>query len=174
MAAGEDRKPDLKTEPKDDVGSGTPSTPAGISNKKKRENIFHRMYPNGLMQPPTIVYFICIKCIKTLLYFKPPFVGPVFKPEELRQALMPTLESLYRQDPESLPFRQPVDPSLLGIPVCVIHHLWTLISFFFFFCSKSFLHGFINVSISAIMNLWDDVYTNKFTYLIYLEFWVQK
>lgn len=41
----------------------------------------------------------------------------VFKPEELRQALMPTLESLYRQDPESLPFRQPVDPMLLGIPV---------------------------------------------------------
>uniref|UniRef100_A0A4W5K5U0 histone acetyltransferase n=1 Tax=Hucho hucho TaxID=62062 RepID=A0A4W5K5U0_9TELE len=40
----------------------------------------------------------------------------VFKPEELRQALMPTLESLYRQDPESLPFRQPVDPMVLGIP----------------------------------------------------------
>ncbi|XP_072125314.1 CREB-binding protein [Mobula birostris] len=39
-----------------------------------------------------------------------------FKPEELRQALRPTLEALYRQDPESLPFRQPVDPSLLGIP----------------------------------------------------------
>uniref|UniRef100_A0A671RS28 histone acetyltransferase n=1 Tax=Sinocyclocheilus anshuiensis TaxID=1608454 RepID=A0A671RS28_9TELE len=39
-----------------------------------------------------------------------------FKPEELRQALMPTLEALYRQDPESLPFRQPVDPTLLGIP----------------------------------------------------------
>ncbi|XP_019752940.1 CREB-binding protein-like [Hippocampus comes] len=33
----------------------------------------------------------------------------IFKPEELRQALMPTLEALYRQDPESLPFRQPVD-----------------------------------------------------------------
>uniref|UniRef100_S4RM71 histone acetyltransferase n=1 Tax=Petromyzon marinus TaxID=7757 RepID=S4RM71_PETMA len=40
----------------------------------------------------------------------------VFKPEELRQALMPTLEALYRQDPESLPFRQPVDPQALGIP----------------------------------------------------------
>ncbi|KAF4798314.1 histone acetyltransferase [Turdus rufiventris] len=40
----------------------------------------------------------------------------IFKPEELRQALMPTLEALYRQDPESLPFRQPVDPQLLGIP----------------------------------------------------------
>ncbi|XP_029015864.1 CREB binding protein b isoform X2 [Betta splendens] len=40
----------------------------------------------------------------------------IFKPEELRQALMPTLEALYRQDPESLPFRQPVDPMLLGIP----------------------------------------------------------
>uniref|UniRef100_A0A673AR68 histone acetyltransferase n=1 Tax=Sphaeramia orbicularis TaxID=375764 RepID=A0A673AR68_9TELE len=43
----------------------------------------------------------------------------IFKPEELRQALMPTLESLYRQDPESLPFRMPVDPQLLCIPVCI-------------------------------------------------------
>uniref|UniRef100_A0A669PIS7 histone acetyltransferase n=1 Tax=Phasianus colchicus TaxID=9054 RepID=A0A669PIS7_PHACC len=43
-------------------------------------------------------------------------VDSIFKPEELRQALMPTLEALYRQDPESLPFRQPVDPQLLGIP----------------------------------------------------------
>jgi len=40
----------------------------------------------------------------------------LFKPDELRQALMPTLEKLYRQDPESLPFRQPVDPQALGIP----------------------------------------------------------
>lgn len=29
---------------------------------------------------------------------------------------MPTLEKLYRQDPESIPFRQPVDPQVLGIP----------------------------------------------------------
>ncbi|XP_062859186.1 histone acetyltransferase p300 isoform X2 [Trichomycterus rosablanca] len=75
-AEEEDKKPELKTEPKEeDVGSVTPSLPSGTPNKKK-----------------------------------------IFKPEELRQALMPTLESLYRQDPESLPFRQPVDPSLLGIP----------------------------------------------------------
>uniref|UniRef100_A0A1Y1MJM8 histone acetyltransferase n=1 Tax=Photinus pyralis TaxID=7054 RepID=A0A1Y1MJM8_PHOPY len=39
-----------------------------------------------------------------------------FKPDELRQKLMPTLEKLYRQDPESIPFRQPVDPQTLGIP----------------------------------------------------------
>ncbi|XP_044255376.1 CREB-binding protein-like isoform X6 [Tribolium madens] len=39
-----------------------------------------------------------------------------FKFDELRQKLMPTLEKLYRQDPESLPFRQPVDPQTLGIP----------------------------------------------------------
>lgn len=50
------------------------------------------------------------------------FVRAVFKPEELRQALMPTLEALYRQDPESLPFRQPVDPNLLGIPVSLHKH----------------------------------------------------
>lgn len=42
MAAGEDKKLELKTEPKEeDVGSGTPNTPAGILNKKKREKIFH-------------------------------------------------------------------------------------------------------------------------------------
>lgn len=40
----------------------------------------------------------------------------VFKPDELRQKLMPTLERLYRQEPESSPFRQPVDPLTLGIP----------------------------------------------------------
>lgn len=40
----------------------------------------------------------------------------MFKPDELRQALMPTLEKLYRTDPESMPFRQPVDPIQLGIP----------------------------------------------------------
>lgn len=39
-----------------------------------------------------------------------------FKPEALREALMPTLEKLFRQDPESLPFRQPVDAQALGIP----------------------------------------------------------
>lgn len=35
---------------------------------------------------------------------------------------MPTLEALYRQDPESLPFRQPVDPMLLGIPVSIFNY----------------------------------------------------
>ncbi|VEN43169.1 unnamed protein product [Callosobruchus maculatus] len=40
----------------------------------------------------------------------------IFKPDELRQKLMPTLEKLYRHEPESIPFRQPVDPQTLGIP----------------------------------------------------------
>ncbi|XP_026075825.1 uncharacterized protein LOC113054458 [Carassius auratus] len=61
----------------------------------------------------------------------------IFKPEELRQALMPTLEALYRQDPESLPFRQPVDPTLLGIPVNPIHLFTGLIFYGYLFkCSK--------------------------------------
>ncbi|XP_061685251.1 CREB-binding protein isoform X2 [Syngnathoides biaculeatus] len=70
----EDKKMDLKTEPKEEEVEGTNGTSSLPSQKK------------------------------------------VFKPEELRQALMPTLESLYRQDSESLPFRQPVDPMLLCIP----------------------------------------------------------
>lgn len=40
----------------------------------------------------------------------------LFKTDELRQALKTTLEKLYRQDPESIPFRNKVDPELLGIP----------------------------------------------------------
>lgn len=39
-----------------------------------------------------------------------------FKPEELCEALLPTLEKLMHQDPESIPFRSPVDPITLGIP----------------------------------------------------------
>ncbi|XP_065324236.1 CREB-binding protein-like isoform X2 [Gordionus sp. m RMFG-2023] len=47
---------------------------------------------------------------------KQPCNRKIFPPEELRQSLMPTLEKLYRQDPESIPFRQPVDPTMLQIP----------------------------------------------------------
>lgn len=41
---------------------------------------------------------------------------PLFKVDELRQHLLPTLEKLYKQEPDSIPFRQPVDPQTLGIP----------------------------------------------------------
>jgi len=40
----------------------------------------------------------------------------VFTAEELRTALMPPLEKMYNQEPESGPFRSPVDPNALGIP----------------------------------------------------------
>ncbi len=45
------------------------------------------------------------------------FAVAEFSPEELKAALMPTLEILFRQDPESVPFRTAVDPVLLQIPV---------------------------------------------------------
>ncbi|KAK3749980.1 hypothetical protein QZH41_007300 [Actinostola sp. cb2023] len=38
----------------------------------------------------------------------------VFLPEELRRKLIPTLEKLYKNEPDSMPFRVPVDPKLLG------------------------------------------------------------
>lgn len=44
------------------------------------------------------------------------FLFEAFKPEELCEALLPTLEKLMHQDPESIPFRAPVDPIALGIP----------------------------------------------------------
>ena len=39
--------------------------------------------------------------------------------DELRAALMPTLEKLYKQEPDSIPFRHPVDPVSLQIPVSI-------------------------------------------------------
>lgn len=46
-------------------------------------------------------------------------VRAVWKPNELKQALLPSLERLYRQEPEGQPFRVPVDPIALGIPVSI-------------------------------------------------------
>lgn len=70
---------------------------------------------------------------------------------------MPTLESLYRQDPESLPFRQPVDPSLLGIPVCIFHHSRTPVRGF---STRWFIHDLL----MCFMNFWANLYSNKCTY----------
>lgn len=114
----EEKKPDMKTEPKEEEEGGANSTTSSspLQSRRKSEcyacgcinsvinSSFLRSYSPDMSQC-TITYAFIVFCII------------VFKPEELRQALMPTLESLYRQDPESLPFRQPVDPMLLGIPV---------------------------------------------------------
>lgn len=40
----------------------------------------------------------------------------VWRKDELRSFLLPILMELYRTEPESLPFRQPVDPVLEGVP----------------------------------------------------------
>merc|ERR1719259_825728 len=40
----------------------------------------------------------------------------VFSPDELREALLPTVEKMWAQEPEATPFRNPVDPTALGIP----------------------------------------------------------
>lgn len=42
--------------------------------------------------------------------------GFKFEPDELRKAFMPVLDRLYKQDPESLLFREIVDPKDLGVP----------------------------------------------------------
>lgn len=83
----------------------------------EREKIWWVTLPVSMTQVHWLIVFPLFFFFLFFLFLSPP--SPVFKPEELRQALMPTLESLYRQDPESLPFRQPVDPMLLGIPVSV-------------------------------------------------------
>lgn len=44
----------------------------------------------------------------------------VFTKEELMEALLPVFDKVYSADPESLPFRQAVDPDALRIPVSII------------------------------------------------------
>jgi len=43
----------------------------------------------------------------------------VWKASELQHALNPIINKLYAQDPEASPFRTPVDPEALGIPVSI-------------------------------------------------------
>lgn len=99
----EDRKPPVKMEVKEEEETSEAATPQAPAKKKSKWSILQDKYVKQLSP--------------NLIIFSLTFVFKVFKPEELRQALMPTLESLYRQDPESLPFRMPVDPQLLCIPV---------------------------------------------------------
>ena len=40
-----------------------------------------------------------------------------FSAQELEAALRPVFQQVWEQDPEAYPFRQPVDPKALGIPV---------------------------------------------------------
>uniref|UniRef100_A0A3B4F6M7 histone acetyltransferase n=1 Tax=Pundamilia nyererei TaxID=303518 RepID=A0A3B4F6M7_9CICH len=98
------------------AGSTTPSHPGMASSST----------PHGSQRvSQKYIFTSCFTPAENESCFINPFISlcplisiilTVFKPEELRQALMPTLESLYRQDPESLPFRMPVDPQLLCIP----------------------------------------------------------
>ena len=43
----------------------------------------------------------------------------VWKASQLQHALNPIINKLWAQDPEALPFRSPVDPEALGIPVSI-------------------------------------------------------
>lgn len=103
----EEKKPEVKTEVKEEEdaeSSGTTSSTQSPQTHKKSKDV----------RSKDVKHCAFALFIVRNRRFN---VHTVFKPEELRQALMPTLEALYRQDPESLPFRQPVDPMLLGIPV---------------------------------------------------------
>lgn len=56
-----------------------------------------------------------------------PCVFPVkFPAEQLQQELYPIFQLIYNQEPESYPFRQPVDPEKEQIPVSVQLLLTTL------------------------------------------------
>ena len=135
----DEKKPELKVDPKDedDRGAANSTTSSSPSQSRRKSEYAVRTGYDCKNLMFTHIRFLLLLTIHAvfLLSFYPLLFSPsfhrlsplllmspsappaVFKPEELRQALMPTLESLYRQDPESLPFRQPVDPMQLGIPV---------------------------------------------------------
>ena len=47
------------------------------------------------------------------------FITLEFSAEDLLEALSPVLDMLYDQFPDCLPFREPVDPVVLQIPVSI-------------------------------------------------------
>ncbi|MBV94485.1 CREB-binding protein, partial [Eschrichtius robustus] len=113
----DEKKPEVKVEAKEEEESSTNGTasqstsPSQPRKKTAAKNGATTKLSLELRPGHAAVLVILFTVCRFLCFFT-----AVFKPEELRQALMPTLEALYRQDPESLPFRQPVDPQLLGIP----------------------------------------------------------
>ena len=58
--------------------------------------------------------------------FFPVFITE-FTTSELVESLGPVLEKLFRQEPEGVPFRLPVDPERLQIPVSAISNRWYIL-----------------------------------------------
>ena len=60
------------------------------------------------------------KVLREVLYYSEfTFIILEFSAEDLLEALSPVLDMLYDQFPDCLPFRQPVDPVVLQIPVSI-------------------------------------------------------
>lgn len=116
----EDKKPEVKKEVKEEETSEVAVPQAPVKRKSKA------YFSTSFVASNIFFYWLKIHFFWLSAHIDP---VTVFKPEELRQALMPTLESLYRQDPESLPFRMPVDPKLLCIPVRIVNEADVLHSF---------------------------------------------
>ncbi|KAH3820866.1 hypothetical protein DPMN_122615, partial [Dreissena polymorpha] len=87
----------------DTGGVSTPKTEPLDSSDDMKSNPMDTSKPSGTTP------------VTSPAQLKPPRSKKIFKPDKLRMALMSTLEKLNRQDPESLPFRQPVDPVALQI-----------------------------------------------------------
>ena len=81
--------------------SATPSSSSGGSSSADQPA------PNSAQIVPSIATTI-----------KGPNNKPIIKfpPEYLVEKLMPTFETVYNVEPESVPFREPVNPELLGLP----------------------------------------------------------
>lgn len=63
------------------------------------------------------MYVYMEHCNRTCIIIIMLFVSAVFSGAELENAFRHVFDLVWSQDPESFPFRQPVDPKLLGIPV---------------------------------------------------------
>uniref|UniRef100_A0A1B0A308 histone acetyltransferase n=1 Tax=Glossina pallidipes TaxID=7398 RepID=A0A1B0A308_GLOPL len=111
-AIATDNKDDIK--PLVDANSGTGSDikvkiePKPIIPEPLAPNAGDKKKKCGTL---TVVVFLFHHfLILRYIYFK------VFDPEELKQALLPTLDKLHQHEPDSVPFRDPVNPQQLGIP----------------------------------------------------------
>ena len=114
--------PSIKKEDSDDSSSGAGGHQKGVSAVKTESDVKPSMSNSSVStSSPASSSVASVKSESTssttsAVSTTKARQKKVFKPNELRQALMPTLEKLVRQEPESIPFRQPVDPVLLNIP----------------------------------------------------------
>ena len=114
-----DIKTEIKEEPMDSNDANSTNANAGGANENSNNTDIKPVIKTELKAEVKEETKPAVSQPPTSTATQPPVEKPskvTFTKEELKDALLPPLMKMYSQEPESDPFRTPVDPNALGIP----------------------------------------------------------